>query len=81
MLAECFLGAVTNMLGPRLDAQRQPLNAGAFEVPENCGPAEVEVSPSDTALVTFFLILVRRLQCLGTVPAIDWPKYEAIFRA
>lgn len=56
------------------------LNAGAFEVPEGRGAEDVEVSPADTALVTFFLTLVRRLQRLGTVPAIDWPVYEQTFR-
>lgn len=56
------------------------LHAGAFEVPEGSGPDEVLISPADTALVTFFLTLVRRLQQLATVPAIDWPMYERAFR-
>ena len=56
------------------------LNAGAFEVPEGRGAAEVQVWPADAALVTFFLTLVRRLQRLATVPAIDWLMYERTFR-
>ena len=32
------------------------------------------------ALVTFFLTLIRRLQRLGTVPAIDCPVYKQTFR-
>jgi hypothetical protein len=56
------------------------LHAGAFEVPEGQGPDQVEVFAAETALVMFFLALVRRLQRLGTVPAIDWSMYEQSFR-
>jgi hypothetical protein len=56
------------------------LHAGAFEVPEGQRPSEVEVSPPETALVTLFLALVRRLQRIGTVAAIDWSMYERSFR-
>jgi hypothetical protein len=55
------------------------LDAGAFEVPEGAWPADVRVSPATTALATFFVSLVRRLQKLGTVPAIDWSAYERAF--
>lgn len=55
------------------------LDAGAFEVPEGGWPADVRVSPATTALATFFVSLVRRLQKLGTVPAIDWSAYETAF--
>lgn len=56
------------------------LHAGAFEVPEGCAVTDVVVSPADTALVAFFLTLVRRLQRLATVPAVDWQAYERAFR-
>jgi len=57
------------------------LDAGAFEVPVDRNFGDVEVTPANTALVSFFLALVRRLQALGTVPAIDWYEYERAFRA
>jgi hypothetical protein len=56
------------------------LHVGAFEVPESRGPADVLVSSAEIALVSFFLTLVRRLQRLATVSAIDWPMYERAFR-
>lgn len=56
------------------------LQAGAFEVPVGHETKDVVVSPNETALVAFFLALVRRLQRLATVPAIDWAVYERAFR-
>jgi len=56
------------------------LHTGGFEVPESCDPGGVDIWPADTALVRFFLVLVRRLQRLATVPAIDWSMYERAFR-
>ncbi|MDH3292052.1 MAG: hypothetical protein OEQ75_13670 [Gemmatimonadota bacterium] len=55
------------------------VSAGAFEVPEGAGADRAQISTADVALVTFLLTLVRRLQRLGTVPAIDWPEYEIVF--
>lgn len=49
------------------------LRAGAFEHAQGFqGPT---IYPPETALVAFFLRLVHRLQCIGTVPAIDWAAY------
>ena len=51
------------------------LNAGSFEVPVGRGPADVTVSGSETALVSFTLTLLKRLQGLGSAPAIDYDAY------
>lgn len=51
------------------------LTAGAFEMP--AASNELKVYPSDTSLVAFFVRLVARLQLMGTIPAIDWGRYEA----
>jgi hypothetical protein len=50
--------------------------AGAFDASygDTSGPA-IECSEVDTALIFFFLRLLRRLQCLGTVPAMDLDQY------
>lgn len=50
------------------------LAAGAFEIPPDS--TDLKSYPSDTSLVAFFVRLVARLQLLGTVPAIDWERYE-----
>jgi len=38
---------------------------------------KIEVFPADTALITFFLSLITKLQCLGSVPAMDIKAYGA----
>lgn len=53
------------------------LDVGGFEVPDGASPPDVIFQPAGFALVSFFMVLVRRLQRLGTVPAIDWSRYEA----
>ena len=55
------------------------LHAGGFEIPDGHGPADTVIWPADTALVRFFLAMVRRLQRLATVPAINWSMYERTF--
>lgn len=52
------------------------LQHGACEVvySEN-GQPRLEKSAFDTALIFFFLRLLERLQCVGTVPAIDLRRY------
>jgi hypothetical protein len=52
------------------------LDAGSFEVPAGRGPRDVRTSDAETALLSFFIALLRRLQRLATAPAIDWPAYE-----
>jgi hypothetical protein len=51
---------------------------GAFERDDQSG--EITLFPSETALVSFFLRLVDRLQQVGTVPAISWEAYSASLR-
>ncbi len=48
------------------------LHHGAFERPRD---GSVRTSDADTALVWFFVTFVRRLQGLGTVPALDLEAY------
>lgn len=50
------------------------LQHGAFEVPTT-GPTRK--SSADVGLMFFMMALLRRLQAIGTVPAIDWSAYEA----
>lgn len=52
------------------------LGQGAFEIPDMARRSEVVVSEPEVALVTFLLTLLRRLQALGSVPAIDYTAYE-----
>jgi len=49
---------------------------GAFEIPDLTKRSEAVVSEPNVALVTFLLTLLRRLQALGSVPAIDYAAYE-----
>jgi len=52
------------------------LRHGACEVQyANDGTVVAQTSAADTGLVFFFLRLLGRLQCLGTVPAIDLIAY------
>lgn len=48
------------------------VEAGAFELQFNDG---IEVADADVALAFFFLRLLRRLQQVGTVPALDYDHY------
>jgi hypothetical protein len=52
------------------------LGAGAFEVAHPNDPTSFTVSDPSTALVGFLFTLLRRLQHLGTAPAIDYAVYE-----
>jgi hypothetical protein len=51
------------------------LNAGSFEVPFDRNVDDVVAGEADTALVTFMLTLLKRLQGIGSVPAIDYVAY------
>lgn len=51
------------------------LGHGAFEVPYDGVAGQVTVSGADTALVTFLLKLLHRLQGLGSASAIDYSAY------
>lgn len=79
-LGETFRGQLVTHTGLCAIDFGCALETGAFEVPEGGTAAEAQVSGGGTSLVTFFLTLVRRLQGLGTVPAIDWASYEQGFR-
>lgn len=52
------------------------LEAGSFQVQYGAkGREKIEVSEVNTALVSFFLNLMSKLQQAGTVPAMDIPAY------
>lgn len=51
------------------------LGEGSFEVPAGKLAAEVVVSQPSTTLVSFMLTLLKRLQGVGSVPAIDYAAY------
>jgi len=52
------------------------LGHGAFEIRDLTQRSEAVVSEPGVGLVTFLLTLLRRLQALGNVPAIDYTAYE-----
>jgi hypothetical protein len=52
------------------------LDTGAFELHSD---GSLGISSAELALVTFFIALLRRLQRVGTAPAIDWSAYERAF--
>jgi hypothetical protein len=51
------------------------LGSGAFEVPPGTTVPSVEVDKPESALVTFTLRLLHRLQGLGSAPGIDYNAY------
>jgi hypothetical protein len=53
------------------------LDSGSFEVPMGGKVDDVVVSDATAALVSFTLTLLRRLQGVGSVPAIDYSAYAA----
>lgn len=53
---------------------------GSFEVGYPEGGVEVTPTAPGTALVSFLLTLLRRLQSVGTVPAIEFPAYERVLQ-
>jgi hypothetical protein len=52
------------------------LGHGAFDTPDRNEPDKVIVSDPSVTLVTFLLTLLRRLQVLGSAPALDYTAYE-----
>jgi len=52
------------------------LGHGAFEIPDSSKRSAAVTSKPEVALVTFLLTLLRRLQGLGSAPAIDYVAYE-----
>lgn len=74
-LAESFEDALSDTVeGGRLDLGCV-LGQGAFEIPDREQPRFVTTSAPELALVSFLLTLLRRLQGLGTAPAIDYEAY------
>lgn len=74
-LADAFEGALRDTVeGGRLDLGCV-LGTGAFEIPDREQPGLVITSAPETALVSFLLTLLRRLQELGTAPAINYEAY------
>jgi hypothetical protein len=53
------------------------LDSGSFEVPVDGQADGVIVGEANTALVSFTLALLHRLQGIGSVPAIDYQAYAA----
>jgi hypothetical protein len=51
------------------------LGQGAYEIVDRDRPREVTTSRPEVALISFLLTLLRRLQGLGTAPAIDYEAY------
>lgn len=51
------------------------LSHGAFDVRYEGAEPFVNESAPERALIFFFMRLLKRLQSLGTVPAIDWTEY------
>ena len=56
------------------------VGAGAFDVAYG-DAVEVEVSAQETALAFFFFRLLKKLQQIGTVPAIDYANYLDVLSA
>jgi hypothetical protein len=52
------------------------LSHGAFEIPNNSRRADAITSAPEVSPVTFLLTVLRRLQGLPTVPAIDYLAYQ-----
>ena len=53
---------------------------GTFEATYEGDEPRLTISPPETALVSFLLTLMRRLQPIGTVPAIEFPAYERVLQ-
>jgi hypothetical protein len=56
------------------------LGHGAFEVPDRSNRDDVTISDPSVALVSFLLTLLRRLQTVGSAPALDYAAYERCAR-
>jgi hypothetical protein len=56
------------------------LGHGAFEISDRSTPGNLTISEPAVALVSFLLILLRRLQSLGSAPALDYAAYEQSVR-
>lgn len=52
------------------------LGHGAFEVPDRSVCDQIATSDPTVTLVSFLLTLLRRLQTLGSAPALDYAAYE-----
>ncbi|MEJ8568851.1 DUF6602 domain-containing protein [Elongatibacter sediminis] len=55
------------------------LDAGGFEVSYDGDELKTQISSREHALAFFFLRLLRSLQRIGTVPALDYDAYLAAF--
>lgn len=74
-LGDYFKTALTDTVeGGRLDLGCV-LGQGAFEIADREQPQFVQTSGPEVALVSFLLTLLRRLQGVGTAPAIDYEAY------
>jgi len=67
----CLAGASASVLNLGCVAKH-----GTFELVDHEDGSNVEVGTASTGVMSFFLTLVRRLQALGSVPAIDLTEYS-----
>lgn len=77
-LGEPFQSAMAAMTGERAIDLGCALEGGAFEqlLPKNeAAVGEIETAPADLTLMFFLIRLFRRLQTIGTAPAIDIEAY------
>jgi len=72
-----FQDALSDNSGTRALDLGCALTDGAFNVTWDVDGPTPDISDSDRALIQFAMTLLRRLQALGTVPAIDYSAYES----
>lgn len=75
-LGDAFTKAIEDNTGNRALDLGCALTAGAFDVFWHEITPTIETGDSDRSLIQFAMRLLRRLQLLGTVPAIDYTAYE-----
>jgi hypothetical protein len=71
-----FTDAITENPGSRAIDIGCALEAGAFDIDWTGSAPTIETSAPERSLIHFAMRLLRRLQLLGTVPAIDYSAYE-----
>lgn len=76
-LEEPFLNAMKDCQDDRVIDCGCILNAGAFDRFND--QHAIAVRPDDPVLVYFLFRILKKLQSLGTVPAIDWDAYLSAF--
>jgi hypothetical protein len=75
-LGDAFRSLITAETGDRALDLGCALNGGSFAVTWNGGEVAIETSEPTNALIYFAMKLLRSLQLMGTVPAIDYTAYD-----